>query len=54
MLRQQMQTQQARELALHYLAAYGEKCSPEDYLRKVKEMEAAFLKALQQPGGTAA
>ncbi|VEA61150.1 Uncharacterised protein [Serratia plymuthica] len=48
MLRQQMLTQQARELALHYLAAYGESCTPEAYLNKVKEMETTFLKALKK------
>lgn len=46
MLRQQMLTQRSRELALHYLATYGEKCSPEEYLNKVQEMEITFLKAL--------
>jgi|GEM_PF-3087924 len=48
MLRQQMLAQQARELALHYLAAYGEPCTPETYLHRVEEMEGAFLKALQR------
>lgn len=45
-----MLTQEARELAFHYLSACGEKYTPEDYLCKVTEMEAIFLKMLQLRG----
>ncbi|MEE4408079.1 MULTISPECIES: hypothetical protein [unclassified Serratia (in: enterobacteria)] len=48
MLRQQMLAQKAHELALHYLAAYGEPGTPEAFLVKVQQMEAVFLKALNK------
>lgn len=47
MLRQQMLQQQARELALHYLARSGEPLSPQDYLDVLRQTERLFLRLLQ-------
>lgn len=48
MLRQQMDAQQARELARDYLAAVGMSGSPEDYMARVKALESHFLTLLKQ------
>jgi purine nucleoside phosphorylase len=48
MLRQQMDAQQARELARNYLAAVGMSGTPEDYLARVKVLEVKFLALLKQ------
>jgi purine nucleoside phosphorylase len=48
MLRQQMDAQQARELARDYLAAVGMSGTPEDYLARVKTLEGQFLALLKQ------
>lgn len=46
--RQQMDAQQARELARDYLAAVGMSGTPEDYLARVKALESQFLVLLKQ------
>ncbi|CAI2513580.1 hypothetical protein [Serratia proteamaculans] len=47
MLRQQMDAQQARELARDYLAAVGMSGTPEEYLARVKMLEGQFLALLK-------
>lgn len=48
MLRQQMDTQQARELARDYLAAVGMSGTPEEYMARIKALENQFLALLKQ------
>lgn len=48
MLRQQMDAQQARELARDYLAAVGMSGTPEDYMARVKMLEGEFLALVKQ------
>lgn len=48
MLRQQVDAQQARELARDYLAAVGMSGSPEDYMVRLKALEGQFLILLKQ------
>ncbi|ANS41632.1 hypothetical protein [Serratia inhibens] len=47
MLRQQIDAQQARELARDYLAAVGMSGTPEEYLARVKILECQFLALLK-------
>lgn len=47
MLKQQMDAQNARELARDYLAAVGMSGTPEEYLVRVKELEIYFLTMLK-------
>lgn len=48
MLKTQMETHKARELALHYLSAIGVSGTPEDYLAQLKVVEQQFLALIQQ------
>ncbi|CAI1019427.1 Uncharacterised protein [Serratia proteamaculans] len=48
MLRQQMDAQQARELARDYLAAVGMSGTPEEYMAHVKTLQSQFLALLKQ------
>lgn len=52
MLKMQMEIQQARELARHYLAAVGVSCTPEAYLTQLKALEQQFLVLLRQTDKT--
>ncbi|CAI0854055.1 hypothetical protein [Serratia proteamaculans] len=47
MLRQQIDTQQVRELARDYLAAVGMSGTPGEYLARVKTLEGQFLALLK-------
>lgn len=47
MLKQQMDAQNARELARDYLAAVGMSGTPEEYLARVKALEIQFLAMLK-------
>lgn len=48
MLRQQMDAQQARELARDYLATVGMSGTPEDYMARLKALEGQFLILLKR------
>lgn len=48
MLKAQMETHKARELALHYLSAIGVSGTPEDYLAQLKAVEQQFLALIRQ------
>lgn len=50
MLKSQIKTQHAKELARNYLAASGIKCTPEEYLIILKDMEKKFLILLNGMG----
>ncbi len=46
MLRNQWVTQKSREMALHYIAHAGVVYSPEEFIKKVSEMENVFARIL--------
>lgn len=46
MLRNQWVMQKSREMALHYIAHAGVVYSPEEFIKKVSEMESVFARIL--------